>query len=190
MSVGLFEDFVQKDDKLVVVSGSSGSSTRQDGAGGLLDLVRGSVSGNWRWIRSKTKFVRTKHEPVFMARLKTLSQTNQDLFVGLEDAGNKYIGFYRLDGATPGNWKCRVGDTSEANSGIPGNISEVTLAVAVSRTQLAFFINDVCVYIERAGYVSGTGVMSVDLYLSAWIRTNENAAKTLRLDHIDVTCGR
>jgi len=130
MTVALFEDFLEKTDKLAVHTSSTGSNTRIDGVGGLMEIASGGTSGQWRQLQSNNKIFEAKLSPVITAFFKTKEANNLEAFIGLADGevGNvntlNLIGFYRVDTGSAGNWKCRTkagGTGTDVDTGFLGD---------------------------------------------------------------------
>lgn len=190
MSVVVFEDFVEASDKLVARSGSSGQTSRINGAGGLAVVETGATSGNWRQIETKSSFVDAKLRPICGALFKTDLATNQEVFFGLTDgdatAGN-IIGFYRSDGASAGNWKARVksgGTGSDVDLGLVGSAEEVELLIVASPLEVSLFFEGKLVYDATANIPSGL------LNLALWVKTTTGAARKVTVDYLSLTAVR
>ncbi|MBI3989172.1 MAG: hypothetical protein HY347_06105 [candidate division NC10 bacterium] len=193
MSVVVFEDFIEKPDKLEVRSGSAGTPQRVDGAGGIIEIPTSASQNSWTQMQSRSRFITARHAPVVTAFLRSKDYaSSQEIFVGLADgeAGSSpdMIGFYRSDGANAGTWRCRtkaagVGN-GDVDSGFLGDLQEVELALAASPLEVTFLVNGRVVHVEKTNIP--TALMRVVL----WIKTTTSAVRTLAVDYIGVLGGR
>jgi hypothetical protein len=191
MSISVFEDFIEAVDKLAARSGSSGSTTRVDGGGGIAEIATGATSGNWRQLETIKKYVGPQHTPSFGGTLRTKESANLEVFIGLADnevgAASNAIGFYRSDSASAGNWKARVkagGTGTDVDLGILGNTNDVEVLVVASPVEVSFFFNG------RLVHSATTNIPTVLMHLALWIKTNTAAARTLAVDLAHLTGAR
>ena len=193
MSIAIFEDFIEKEDKLATNASSTGSSVRIDGSGGLVEIKTGTTSGNWRQIETLKKYVEAKHNPVFGALLKTNQAADQEIFIGLADSApgysaNNAIGFYRSDGGSVGYWKARVksgGTGTDVDLGILGDSTrEVELLCIVSPIQVLFFLDG-----KLVGQVQ-SNIPTASLYFVLAIKTGTNAEHKMTVDYAHLAAGR
>ena len=191
MTVALFEDFLEKTEKLAVHTSSTGGNTRIDGVGGLMEIASGGTSGQWRQLQSNNKIFEAKLSPVVTAFFRTKEATNLEVFVGLADtdagSANNAIGFYRVDTASAGNWKCRTksgGTGTDVDTGFLGDTQEVEMSFAVSPLEVTFVLNGRVIHVEK------NNIPTAQLFLVVWIKTNTGAARTLVMDYVGIVSGR
>ena len=153
--------------------------------------VNHATSGNWRQLETLKKYVEPKHTPGFGARMRTKESSNLEVFMGLADsevgAASNALGFYRSDGASPGNWKARVkagGVGTDVDLGILGDMEEHDFSVVVSSLEVVFS------YDGKTVHVATSNIPAVLLHFALWIKTTTGAARTLAVDYAYLTAGR
>lgn len=193
MSISFFEDFTDPFTRFITRAGSTGSFAFVDLPGAIGELTTGTTAGNWYQLNTNIRFVDAVHNPVFGAKLRTKESTNLEMFMGLADgeagATGSAIGFYRSDGASPGNWKARVkagGTGTDTDCGVVGGTNEVELVVQASVTEVAFFLNGRLVHVATANIPLPPPLLLFVL----WIKTNAGAARTLAVDYAHLTAAR
>lgn len=195
--ISFFEDFVEASDDLVVSSNPTGSQTRLDKPGGILQLTTGSSSGDFRGLETVKQIVGINGWPTFGGRVKLNQSQKAYFFLGFSEIGtgnlsfsSRWAGLYvDAPGLGAPNWQGASKQSPNASLvdlGVPVTTDEVDLRVETDPKILRFYINGAFV-----GSVTQESAIPIGLMrLIVSVVAGEAVAKSVEIDNVWLSADR